>query len=72
MISRSQHGFRDLIDNLDQAVFTISADGEVHVANRYLVEMLGVTFQDLIGHNLTEFLDSPALPEAEAAYFAAR
>ena len=65
VISRSQHGFRDLVDNLDQAVFTISPDGEVHVANRYLVEMLGVTFQDLIGHNLAEFLDSPAFPEAK-------
>jgi PAS domain S-box-containing protein len=64
VISRSQHGYRELIDNLDQAVFTISADGEVHVANRYLVEMLGVTFQDLIGHNLAEFLDSPTITEA--------
>jgi PAS domain S-box-containing protein len=65
VISRSQHGYRDLIDNLDQAVFTISPDGEVHVANRYLVEMLGVTFQDLIGHNLAEFLDSPTITEAK-------
>src|SRR5579864_5297921 len=65
VMSRSQHGFRDLVDNLDQAVSTISADGAVHVANRYLVEMLGVTFQDLIGHNLAEFLDSPALPESK-------
>ena len=65
VISRSQHGYRDLIDNLDQAVFTISPEGEVHVANRYLVEMLGVTFQDLIGHNLAEFLDSPTITEAK-------
>src|ERR1700676_2935982 len=63
VISRSQQGFRDLIDNLDQAVFTISCDGEVHVANRCLVEILGVKFQDLIGHNLAEFLDAPTLKE---------
>jgi PAS domain S-box-containing protein len=61
VISRSQQGFRDLIDNLDQAVFTLSPDGEVHVANRYLTEMLGVGFQNLIGHNLAEFLDAPTL-----------
>jgi two-component system, NtrC family, sensor kinase len=65
VISRSQHGYRELIDNLDQAVFTLSAEGEVRVANRYLAELLGVTFQNLIGHNLTEFLDAPTLAEAE-------
>jgi PAS domain S-box-containing protein len=65
VISRSQHGFRELIDNLDQAVFTIAADGVVHVANRYLAEMLGVTFQDLIGHNLAEFMDSPSLKKSK-------
>ena len=65
VISRSQHGFRELIDNLDQAVFTISPDGEVHVANRYLVEMLGVAFRDLIGHNLAEFMDAPSLKKSK-------
>ena len=65
VISRSQHGYRELIDNLDQAVFTLSAEGEVLVANRYLADLLGVTFQELIGHSLAEFLDTPTLPEAE-------
>lgn len=65
VISRSQHGYRELIDNLDQAVFTLFPNGEVHVANRYMVAMLGVSFQDLIGHNLSEFLDAPALADSE-------
>src|SRR5271170_1809103 len=65
VISRSQHGYRELIDNLDQAVFTLSAEGEVQVANRYLSDLLGISFQELIGHSLAEFLDSPTLPEAE-------
>jgi len=29
VISRSQHNYRELIDNLDQAVYTLSAAGEV-------------------------------------------
>ena len=65
VISRSQQNYRELIDNLDQAVFTLSADGEVRVANRCLLEILGVTFQELIGHRLSDFVDSPTLEEVQ-------
>jgi len=65
VISRSQHGYRELIDNLDQAVFTLSANGEVRVANQYLVDLLGITFQELIGHSLAEFLYAPTPAEAQ-------
>ncbi len=61
VISRSQNNYRELIDNLNQAVFTLSTEGEVRVANRCLQEILGVTFQELIGHRLSEFVDSPIL-----------
>ena len=59
VISRSQHNYRDLIDNLDQAVFTLSFDGEVPVANRYLSQLLGVSFPDSIGRPLAEFVGCP-------------
>ena len=45
VISRSQLNYRELIDSLDHAVFTISLDGEIRVANRRFVEILGVSFQ---------------------------
>jgi PAS domain S-box-containing protein len=64
VISRSQHNYRELIDNLDQAVFTLSVEGEVRVANRRLSEILGVPVQDLIGRRLSEFIDTPSLEEA--------
>lgn len=64
VISRSQQNYRELIDNLDQAVFTLSTDGEVRVANRRLCEVLGVPFQELVGHSLAEFVESPALEQA--------
>ncbi len=60
LISRSQHNYRELIDNLDQAVFTLSLDGEVRVANRRLAEILQVPFSRLIGHRLSEFIETPA------------
>jgi PAS domain S-box-containing protein len=66
-ISRSQRGYRELIDNLDQALFTLSLQGEVRVANRRLSEMVGASFQDLIGRKITDFIESPGLAELERA-----
>ena len=65
IISRSQHGYRELIDNLDQALFTLSLKGEIRVANLRLAEILGVSFAGLIGHSLSEFVESPTLADIE-------
>src|SRR6202041_1517610 len=64
VISRSQLNYRELIDSLDHAVFTVSLDGEIGVANRRFVKILGVSFQDLIGHRLDEFIAVPTLADA--------
>ena len=64
VISRSQLNYRELIDSLDHAVFTVSLDGEIRVANRRLSEILGASFQDLIGHRLDEFVAEPCLADA--------
>jgi PAS domain S-box-containing protein len=62
-IIRSQHSYRGLIDSLDQALFTLTLEGVVRVANLRLAEHLGVTFQDLIGRPLGDFIDSPTLAD---------
>src|SRR3984885_969678 len=64
-IVRSQHDYRELIDHLDQALFTLSLDGEVRVANLRLSEILGTSFQELIGRSLGDFIESPTLDEAK-------
>jgi PAS domain S-box-containing protein len=66
VISRSQHNYRELIDNLDQAVFTLSLDGEIRVANLHFAKIAGVSFQELIGHPLHEFIESPTVAELQA------
>lgn len=63
-IVRSQHNYRELIDHLDQALFTLSLEGEVRVANLRLSEILGISFQELIGRPLSDFIESPTLAEA--------
>jgi PAS domain S-box-containing protein len=68
VISRSQHNYRELIDNLDQAVFTLSLQGEILVANRRLSEILGLPFSEFIGRPFTDLLASPTLAEAREAF----
>jgi PAS domain S-box-containing protein len=65
IISRSQHNYRELIDTLDQAVFTISLEGEIRVANRSFAEILGEDFHTLIGHRIHEFIAAPSPDEAK-------
>jgi two-component system, cell cycle sensor histidine kinase and response regulator CckA len=66
-IVRSQHNYRELIDNLDQALFTISSEGVVRVANLRVSEFLGASFQELIGRPLSDFIESPTLADARKA-----
>lgn len=67
IVSRSQHGYRELIDNLDHAVFTLSPAGNLQVANRYMAQVLDVPFQELIGHSFEEFIAEPTRADAERA-----
>ncbi len=67
IVSRSQHGYRELIDNLDHAVFTLSPDGIVRVANRYMAQVLGVPIPELIGHPFDEFVSEPERAAAQHA-----
>jgi len=67
IISRSQKNYRELIDNLDQAVFALTLDAEIRVANRRLSEIFRAPFPDLIGRRFTEFVESPTIAEAQAA-----
>ncbi len=66
-ISRSQRGYRELIDHLDQALFTLSLQGEIRVANLQLSQILDTPFQQLIGRKVTEFVASPGAAELEGA-----
>ena len=57
MISRSQQGYRDLIDSFDDILIALSLDGEIRAANRRFTELVGLSFQQIIGRKLNEFLD---------------
>ena len=65
LVSRSQHGYREMIDSLDHVVFSLSLSGEVQLVNRRFIEILGLGFTDVVHHPLEEFLSVPSLAESK-------
>lgn len=68
VISRSQRGYRDLIDNLDHAVFTLSLEGIFQVVNRYTAQLLGASFQEIIGRSVGDFFAEPGLEDIRQTF----
>lgn len=56
VIERSQQGYRDLIDSFDDVLIAVTLDGEIRAANRSFADLVGATFQQIIGRPLSEFL----------------
>ncbi|MFI5059245.1 MAG: PAS domain S-box protein [Candidatus Acidiferrales bacterium] len=56
-ITRSQQGFRDLIDSFDDVLIALSLEGEVRAVNRSFSDLVGVPFQQIIGKHISEFVE---------------
>jgi PAS domain S-box-containing protein len=66
MISKSQQGFRDLIDSFDDVLLALSLDGEIRAANRSFADFVGLSFQEIIGLSLAQFVtDESATSDAD-------
>lgn len=65
VISRSQQGYRDLIDSFDDILLAISLDGEIRAVNRSFADMVGATYQQIIGRPITDFLEEGSGEGAE-------
>jgi PAS domain S-box-containing protein len=57
VITRSQQGFRDLIDSFDDILIALSLEGEIRAVNRAFADLVGGTFQEIIGRPVTDFLE---------------
>lgn len=62
----SREGFRDLIDSFDASVFTVSLDGKIRAVNRSFIDIFGLTFQEVIGAELTSLIASPTLEQMKS------
>ncbi len=67
IVSRSTQGYRELIDSLEDPLFTLSLDGEIVTANRRFADIVGKPFEELIGHRFDEFFDEPSWETAKQA-----
>jgi PAS domain S-box-containing protein len=56
IISRSQQGYRDLIDSFDDVLLALSLDGQIRAVNRSFSDLVDTPFQQIIGRPLTDFL----------------
>src|SRR5690349_7741103 len=57
MISKSQQGFRDLIDSFDDILLAMDLEGEIRAVNRSFADLVGKPFQEIIGCRLNEFFE---------------
>ncbi len=67
VISRSQQGYRDLIDSFDDILLALSLDGQIRAANRSFADLVGATFPQIIGHPLSEFVEEETGEGLESA-----
>ncbi len=59
LISRSQQGYRDLIDSFDDHLLALNLQGEILAANRSFADLVEEPFSQVIGRPLLDFLDDP-------------
>ena len=59
VITASRQGYRDLIDSFDHLIFTLSLNGEIRAVNQRISQFLGLSYADIVGHGLQEFVDEP-------------
>jgi PAS domain S-box-containing protein len=57
VIERSQQGYRDLIDSFDDVLLALTLQGEVRAVNRRFTDLLGLSFQQVIGRPITDFVE---------------
>src|SRR5437016_12869692 len=57
IISRSQQGYRDLIDSFDDVLLALTLEGQIRAVNRSFSDLVGLPFQQIIGKPITDFLE---------------
>lgn len=66
VIRRSQRSFKELIDSFDDVAFAMSLEGILRTVNRRMADALGLTYGEVVGHRLDEFIEEPQRKLVEA------
>ena len=65
VILRSQRNFKELIDSFDDPACAVSLDGTLRTVNKRITEITGVTYSELIGRKIYDFVDEPTQADVE-------
>src|SRR5580704_9377494 len=65
VIMRSQRNFKELIDSFDDPACAVSLDGTLRTVNKRITELTGLTYTELIGRKVYDFVDEPGREEVE-------
>jgi len=65
VIMRSQRSFKELIDSFDDPACAVSLDGTLRTVNRRVAELTGLTFSQLVGQKIYDFVEEPTRAEVE-------
>jgi PAS domain S-box-containing protein len=65
VIMRSQRSFKELIDSFDDPACAVSLDGTLRTVNRRVTELTGLTYSELVGRKIYDFVEEPTREEIE-------
>ncbi len=65
VIARSQRSFKELIDSIDDVAFAMSLNGTLRTVNRRTTQLLGRSYAEIIGHEISEFIQEPTRSAVE-------
>jgi PAS domain S-box-containing protein len=65
VIMRSQRNFKELIDSFDDPACAVSLDGTLRTVNRRVAQMTGLSFSELVGKKIFDFLEEPTPEQTE-------
>lgn len=65
VLQRSQRNFKELIDSFDDVAFAVSLDGTLRTVNRQFASVLDLSYAQIVGHRLDDFLDEPKREHVE-------
>jgi len=65
MIKRSQRSFKELIDSFDDPACAVSLDGTVRTVNKRVTQLVGLSYAELVGRKMYDFVLEPTREEIE-------
>ena len=68
VILRSQRNFKELIDSFDDPACAVSLDGTMRTVNKRITELPGLTYSELMGRKIYDFVEEPTQQTWNAAW----